>query len=136
MARVIGIGGVFFKCNDPARQQGWYHEHLGLEPKEEAGGAVLFMWRDAQDPKKEQVTVWSPFPLDTDYFDPTTSSYMINYIVDDLDEMLQQLRADGVQVDDRVVDEKEYGRFGWAVDPEGVRFELWQPPARREGKDA
>lgn len=129
MARVKGIGGVFFKSHDPAQVKTWYHKHLGLEPQEEAGGVTLFKWRDAQDDGQEQITVWSPFPLDSDYFDPTTSSYMINYIVDDLDGMLQQLRAAGVQVDDRI-EESEYGRFGWAVDPEGVRFELWQPPAR------
>jgi catechol 2,3-dioxygenase-like lactoylglutathione lyase family enzyme len=135
MTRVTGIGGVFFKSQDPAKIQAWYHEHLGLEPREEAGGATLFKWRDAQDPAREQVTVWSPFPLHTDYFDPTTASYMINYIVDDLDEMLQQLRAAGVQVDDRV-EESWLGRFGWAIDPEGVRFELWQPPTRFEEKEA
>jgi catechol 2,3-dioxygenase-like lactoylglutathione lyase family enzyme len=129
MARAKGIGGVFFKSHDPDKVKAWYHEHLGLEPREEAGGAVLLRWRDVEEDGQEQVTVWSPFPLQTDYFDPTTSSYMINYIVDDLDEVLQHLRAAGVQVDDRVV-EDDYGRFGWAVDPEGVRFELWQPPAR------
>ncbi len=129
MARVTGIGGVFFKSQDPDKLKAWYHEHLGLEPREEAGGAVLLRWRDAEEGGREQVTVWSPFPSDTDYFNPTTAPYMINYIVDDLDGMLQQLRAAGVQVDDRV-DDSEYGRFGWAVDPEGVRFELWQPPVR------
>ncbi|MFL5735671.1 MAG: VOC family protein [Chloroflexia bacterium] len=130
MARVKGIGGVFFKSHDPANLQAWYREHLWLEPANEEPEAVtIFKWREAQDPEQEHYSVWCPFPQHTDYFDPTTSPYMINYIVDDLDGMIQQLRAAGVQVDDRV-EESEYGRFSWAVDPEGVRFELWQPPAR------
>lgn len=132
MARVTGIGGVFFKSHDPDRTKAWYQEHLGLEPLEEAGGTVLFRWRDAQHREREQVTVWNPFPEDTGYFDPTTAPYMVNYIVDDLDGVLQRLRAAGVQVDDRVED-SEYGRFAWAVDPDGVRFELWQPPAQEGG---
>ncbi len=127
MARVKGIGGVFFKSNDPKKLQAWYYQHLGIEP--DADDYVSFKWRDAQNPEQEHLTVWSPFPQDTDYFDPTNAPYMVNYIVDDLDEMLLQLRAAGVQVDDKVED-TEYGRFGWAVDPEGTQFELWQPPAQ------
>jgi len=72
--------------------------------------------------------LWSPFAADTNYFAPSTQPYMINFRVDDLDALLTQLRADGVEVDDRV-DESEYGRFGWIMDPEGRRIELWQPPA-------
>jgi predicted enzyme related to lactoylglutathione lyase len=124
MARVLGIGGVFFKSRDPEKLQSWYCEHLGIESDTE--GYVLFGWNDKQDPQQEHYTVWAPFPQDTTYFDPTAAPYMINYIVDDLDGMLQQLRAAGIQVDDKI-EEMEYGRFGWAIDPEGVRFELWQP---------
>ncbi len=128
MAKAKGIGGVFFKSHDPAKLQAWYREHLGFEPEEGSEAVTLFKWRDAQDPSQELLTVWGAFPLDTTYFAPTTAQHMINYIVDNLDEMLQQLRAAGVQVDDKV-EETPYGRFGWAVDPDGVRFELWQPPA-------
>ena len=124
MARVLGIGGVFFKSRGPEKLQSWYCEHLGIESDTE--GYVVFGWRDKQDPQQEHSTVWSAFPQDTTYFDPTAAPYMINYIVDDLDGMLKQLRAAGVQVDD-TIEEMEYGRFGWAIDPEGVRFELWQP---------
>jgi predicted enzyme related to lactoylglutathione lyase len=135
MARVKGIGGVFFKSKDPAKIKAWYQEHLGFEPYEEAGGEILFKWREAQDPGQEQATVWSPSPADTSYYDPTTASYMINYIVDDLDGVLERLRAAGAQVDDKIED-TEIGRFSWAVDPEGVRFEMWQPPAGLGKKEA
>src|SRR6476620_8311732 len=124
MARVLGIGGVFFKSSDPQALQSWYQTHLGIEPA--GDGYVVFPWRDMQNPEQTHATVWSPFPGDTTYFDPTTAPYMVNYIVDDLRGMLQQLRDAGVQVDDRV-EELDFGLFGWGVDPEGVRFELCQP---------
>jgi predicted enzyme related to lactoylglutathione lyase len=118
--RVLGIGGVFFRARDPAALGAWYAEHLGIE-LEDFGGSVL---RAADG----DITVWSPFPADTDYFGPSGREGMINYRVRDLDAMLEQLRAAGVEVDERV-EEHEYGRFGWATDLEGNRFELWQPPA-------
>jgi hypothetical protein len=124
MAKIIGIGGVFFKSSDPKKLQDWYTRHMGLNADTE--GYVLLGWRDKQDPQQEHATVWSPFPRDTDYFNPTTAEYMINYIVDDLDGMLQQLREAGARVDDKV-EELPYGRFSWATDLEGVRFELWEP---------
>jgi catechol 2,3-dioxygenase-like lactoylglutathione lyase family enzyme len=124
MQRVKGIGGVFFKAQEPGTLQAWYVEHLGLDP--ENTGMVSLEWRDKDDPDRIGQTVWSPFPQDTEYFGPGQTSWMINYRVDDLDAMLAQLRAAGVQVDDHV-ENTEYGRFGWATDPEGHRFELWQP---------
>jgi predicted enzyme related to lactoylglutathione lyase len=124
MARVLGIGGVFFKSHDPQKLQAWYREHMGIPVGED--GYTLFAWRDKEHPEQEHATVWSLFPHDTDYFGPNSAPYMINYIVDDLDGMLAQLRAAGAQVDDKV-EEYEFGRFGWAVDPEGTRFELWEP---------
>ena len=123
MAQVKGIGGVFFKAKDPAKLQVWYIEHLGITP--ETDGYVSFWWKQVDKPE-DQYTVWSPFPADTRYFEPSNAPFMINYIVDDLDGLLAELRAKGVQVDDKV-EEMEYGRFGWAIDPEGNRFELWQP---------
>jgi predicted enzyme related to lactoylglutathione lyase len=130
MARVVGIGGIFFKSEDPAKLVGWYGEQFGL-PVESDFGGILFRWRTDQEPASSQFTIWSAFPRDTTYFVPTTATYMINYIVDDLDGMLQQLSASGTQIDDKQED-TEYGRFAWAVDPDGVRFELWQPPAPKE----
>ncbi|MBI1279965.1 MAG: VOC family protein [Anaerolineaceae bacterium] len=123
MAQVKGIGGVFFKANDPAKLRAWYQANLGIIPETE--GHVSFWWKQVESPE-DQYTVWSPFPQDTPYFEPSNAPFMINYIVDDLDGLLAELRAKGVPVDDHV-EEMEYGRFGWATDPEGNRFELWQP---------
>ena len=123
MAQVKGIGGVFFKAKDPAKLRAWYQEYLGIIPETE--GHVAFWWKQVDNPE-DQMTVWSPFPQDTAYFEPTNAPFMINYIVDDLDGLLADLRAKGVSVDDKI-EEYDYGRFGWATDPEGNRFELWQP---------
>lgn len=113
---MIGIGGVFFRARDPDALRRWYAEHLGLE-LEDFGGAVF----------EGGQTVWSIFAAETDYFGPSGQQAMFNYRVGDLDAMLEQLRAAGVKVED-TVEESEQGRFGWATDPEGNRFELWQPP--------
>ena len=118
MTRVQGIGGVFFRSADPRRLGAWCAEHLGLEVEEWAGSVFQ---AEAGD-----VTVWAPFPADTGYW-PAGQQAMVNYRVRDLDAVLARLRAAGVEVDERV-QETENGRFGWAVDPEGNRFELWQPP--------
>jgi catechol 2,3-dioxygenase-like lactoylglutathione lyase family enzyme len=125
MARVTGIGGIFFKSDDPASLQRWYSEHLGIESDPQSG--VSFEWRDSANPDLKGSTSWALFPRSTTYFDPTKASFMVNYRVDNLDEILSGLRKAGVTVDDRI-EEAEYGRFGWAVDPEGNRFELWEPP--------
>jgi predicted enzyme related to lactoylglutathione lyase len=125
MERVTGIGGIFFRAPDPAALVAWYRDHLGIEPHWEAG--TVFAWRRAEAPDEHGTTVWSAFPEDTTYFGPGPQSFMINYRVDDLDAMIAQLRAAGAWVDEKV-EESEYGRFGWAKDPEGNRFELWQPP--------
>lgn len=122
MAKVTGLGGIFFKARDPAALGAWYAKHLGLNV-EKWGGA-----RFEDNAGSAGYTLWSPFAADTGYFAPSTQPYMINFRVDDLDALLAQLRADGIQVDDRI-DESEYGRFGWLMDPEGTRIELWQPPA-------
>lgn len=127
MAKVIGIGGVFFKSDDPERLYAWYEKHLGLQRM--PGGVVLFPWRQAGDEEKERTTVWSLFPKDTNYFGPANPAFMVNYIVDDLDGILADLRAAGAQVDDKQED-SEYGRFAWVTDLEGNRIELWQPPNR------
>ncbi len=119
MERVLGIGGVFFRSRDPEALGAWYREHLGL-PVEEGPYAMF---------QAEGQTLWSPFPADTDYFGPGGKQFLLNFRVADLDAMLDQLRAAGVDVDDRVED-SEHGRFGWFADPEGNRVELWQPPQR------
>jgi predicted enzyme related to lactoylglutathione lyase len=119
MERVTGIGGVFFKARDPAALAAWYRDHLGLPVEPDQTYTMLVA---AADDK----TVWSTFPQTTSYFGSGDASLMINYRVADLDAMLAQLRAAGAQVDERI-DDYDYGRFGWAHDPEGNRFELWEP---------
>src|SRR5579883_3359257 len=118
MAKVLGIGGVFFKASDPERLYAWYAKHLGIHRDPDC--PVIFPWRHAGDQDKPGMTVWSLFPKDTDYFGPTNPAFMVNYIVDDIDGMLTALRVEGAQVDDRRED-SAYGRFAWVTDPEGNR---------------
>ena len=120
MERATGIGGVFVRSPQPDALRAWYAEHLGLE-LQSFGGAVL-------TPSGGETLTWAVFAGDTDYFGSREQQVMVNYRVRDLDAMLAQLRAARVPVDERVA-ESEHGRFGWATDPEGNRFELWQPPA-------
>jgi predicted enzyme related to lactoylglutathione lyase len=125
MERVQGIGGVFFKCRDKAALAAWYRDNLGI-PVQPWGGAS-FSWSE-HDAGGDASTVWSLFDADTTYFAPSQQPFMFNYRVGDLDAMLAQLRANGCEVDDKVED-GDFGRFGWVMDPEGNRIELWQPPA-------
>jgi predicted enzyme related to lactoylglutathione lyase len=122
--RVIGIGGIFFKANDPDKLRDWYRVHLGIESEKDAG--AIFKWRQADDPNSERYTVWSPFPAGTDYFAPSKKPFMLNFQVENLDEVLEQLKREGVEVDSNV-ECNEYGKFGWIMDPEGNRVELWEP---------
>lgn len=127
MKRVTGIGGIFFKAKDPKGLAEWYQQHLGL-PVEPWGGAPMRWSEDNSD--GSGVTIWSPFKEDTTYFAPSSASFMINYRVENLHELLATLKAEGCQVDDKV-EESEFGKFGWVMDPEGNRVELWQPPERQ-----
>ncbi len=122
--RVRGIGGVFWKATDPAALQAWYVERLGL-PLDHTGVTVL-QWRDTDGSPGS--TVVAPFPADTTYFAPSDAPFMFNFRVADLDAMLEQLRGDGCLVLDRI-EEMEFGRFGWVIDPEGNKIELWEPVA-------
>jgi predicted enzyme related to lactoylglutathione lyase len=115
--RVAGIGGVFFLARDPAALRAWYAKHLGIDVLDYG---TTFTAREGDQ------TVWAPFAADTDYFGTSGQQLMVNFRVGDLDAMLEQLRSAGVEVDEHV-HEMEYGRFGWAVDNEGNRFELWEP---------
>jgi predicted enzyme related to lactoylglutathione lyase len=126
--RVTGLGGVFIKCKNPDAMYDWYEKHLGV-PREY--GAVSFKWRDIEEPEKTGMTMWSLFPENTKYFEPSRSPFMMNFRVENLEQLLAALRAEGVQVDDKV-ESHEYGKFGWIMDPEGNRIELWEPPAERE----
>jgi len=128
MERVTGIGGVFFKSQDPERLFAWYEKHLGLKRDPASGGSsVAFRWREDQE--GDGMTVWSIFPEDTTYFQPSQSSFMFNYRVADLDALLEVLQEEGVEIDPKR-ENAEYGRFAWITDPDGNRIELWEPPKK------
>ena len=125
MAKVIGLGGVFFKSRDPQALGEWYQKWLGV-PVESAWGGATF--------KPDQMppggySVWSPFPADTKYFAPAEQSFMMNLVVDDLDGVLTQVSEGGAEIVGEI-EESDFGRFGWFLDPEGNKVELWQPPAK------
>jgi predicted enzyme related to lactoylglutathione lyase len=119
MERVSGIGGVFVRARSTSELRAWYTSHLGIDESE--WGGQQFDWTPGGS------TTWAVFPADTDYFGDRAQPFMVNFRVRDLDAMLAQLRAAGVRVVDEMGDTAN-GRFGWAYDPEGTRFELWQPP--------
>lgn len=122
MKKVTGIGGVFFKCDDPKKMQEWYVNNLGF-PSESYG--TMFQWRDADDPSKEGYTVWSPFKKDTTYFEPSEKDFMINYRVENIEELVEQLKSDGVTILDEIAT-YEYGKFVHIMDPEGNKIELFE----------
>jgi len=125
MKRVTGIGGVFFNAADPVALRAWYRAHLGVDVQEWGGAA--FRWADDAGTPMAGTTIWSISAVDGDHFAPSKSPFMINYRVADLHELLAALRREGCQVLDKT-DESEYGKFGWVIDPEGNKIELWQPP--------
>jgi predicted enzyme related to lactoylglutathione lyase len=124
MKRVTGIGGVFIKAKDPDALRAWYRTHLGIDVQ--AWGGAAFAWADDAGQPVKGTTIWSVG--DGEYFAPSTAAFMINYRVTDLAALLQALREEGCNVLDKT-DESEYGKFGWVIDPEGNKVELWQPPA-------
>jgi predicted enzyme related to lactoylglutathione lyase len=126
MKRVTGIGGIFFKAADPKGLAAWYRDHLGIDVTD-WGGAV-FNWGGADS--APGTTIWSPFAADTQYMAPGSASFMVNFRVADLDGLLAALRSEGCNVVDKV-ERSEYGAFGWVIDPEGNKIELWQPPEGR-----
>lgn len=121
--RATGIGGVFFRARGPAELSAWYEQHLGITCMDEDGEGDVW-WQDGGP------TVFAPFASESDYFGNRDQQVMLNFRVDDLDAMLTQLRDAGVTVDDRVEVMDGIGRFGWATDPEGTRFELWEPASQ------
>jgi catechol 2,3-dioxygenase-like lactoylglutathione lyase family enzyme len=132
MKRVTGIGGVFIKATDPQKLQAWYEEHLGLKA---VHGAVIFQCPSEPEEISRAQTVWAIFGRDTKYFEPSRADFMINFRVENLTALIEQLRAEGVEVDERT-EEYEHGRFGWIQDPEGNRIELWEPPAANAVEEA
>ena len=121
--RVTGVGGVFFKSSDPSALKAWYSKHLRIHSGEHG---ALFKWKHAEDTDKSGFTAWSIFPDDTTYFNPAKRDFMFNYIVENLEELLKVLKEEGVQVVGEM-EEYPYGKFGWIMDPDGNKIELWEP---------
>lgn len=132
--RVTGVGGFFFKAQNPAKLADWYRVHLGIAliaggKSESAPQFYPFEWVTKDHPEIPGATVFSIFPASSKYFDPSTAPFMINFRVSNLAHLLAQLKAEGVQVDDKIEDESN-GRFAWVMDPEGHRIELWEPSGK------
>ncbi|MEM9173369.1 MAG: VOC family protein [Pseudomonadota bacterium] len=127
MAKVLSLGGVFFKSKDPEALGKWYQEHLGMQIDPSFGGCVFM---PDQMPNKGY-NIWTPFKHDTKYLDPSSSPFMINLIVDDIDGAIAQVKAAGADIHDEV-QRTEFGAFGWFSDPDGNKIELWQPDAIAE----
>ena len=125
MKQVTGIGGVFFKVKEPKGMAAWYRKNLGIQSK---GGFGYLIWRDKDHPEEMGHTAWAMFPANTTHFGQSSSSLMINYRVANLDGMLAQLRKSGVKIEK--VEDSDYGRFAWIMDPEGNRIELWEPKGK------
>ena len=125
MRRVTGIGGIFFNASDPVALRAWYQQHLGIDVQD--WGGTAFTWADASGSPISGSTVWSIGAADGQQFAPSTSTFMVNYRVEDLVALLQSLRDEGCHVVDKM-DDSEYGKFGWVIDPEGNKVELWEPP--------
>ncbi|RZJ64221.1 MAG: VOC family protein [Flavobacterium sp.] len=123
MKRVTGIGGIFFKCQDPKKLNEWYQTHLGVET---SPYGAQFSWQKQEESHKEGYTLWSPFPDETKYFEPSQKDYMINYTVEDLEALVAELKKENVTVLDEIA-VYDYGKFVHILDPEGNKIELWQP---------
>jgi len=124
MKRVTGLGGLFFKSQDPKATAEWYRNHLGIDSDE--WGGFAFQWREMENSDEVGYTVWSPFPEDTKYFAPSQSPYMFNFRVEDMDYVLAELKKEGVEIVGEM-EEHPNGKFAWILDLEGRKIELWEP---------
>jgi predicted enzyme related to lactoylglutathione lyase len=125
MKRVTGIGGIFFKAKDAPALHAWYKRHLGIDVQ--AWGGAAFDWTDAEGKPVAGTTAWLICPQESNQFAPSSAPFMVNYRVEDLHALVKVLKEEGCNVLEKV-DESEYGKFGWVIDPEGNKVELWQPP--------
>lgn len=123
MKKATGLGGVFFKCDDPKAMNEWYAKNLGL-PTTDYG--ATFEWRQDDDSSKKGSTTWSTFPQDTKYFNPSAKPFMINYRVENIAALVDELKKDNVTIVDEIAD-SDYGKFVHVLDPEGNIIELWEP---------
>ncbi len=123
MKKVTGIGGIFFKCKDPDKVKAWYKEHLGLNTDQYG---ATFEWRHADNANQKGYSQWSPFTETTKYFEPSTREFMINYRVENLEAIVEELKKGGVTILDKI-EVYEYGKFVHIMDLEGNKIELWEP---------
>jgi predicted enzyme related to lactoylglutathione lyase len=123
MKKVTGIGGVFFKCKDPKAVNEWYKTHLGFET---SAYGTSFEWREIDDSTKKGVTQWNPFAETTKYFEPSTKEFMINYRVENLEALVEELKKENVTIVDQI-QSFDYGKFVHILDLEGNKIELWEP---------
>ncbi len=123
MKKVTGIGGIFFKCKDPDKVKEWYKTHLGLDTDKYG---TSFEWRQGADSSKKGFTQWSPFKETTKYFEPSTRDFMINYRVENLEALVEELKKEGVTITDSI-ETFDYGKFVHILDVEGNKIELWEP---------
>ena len=128
--KATSIGGIFFKCKDPAKVRAWYREHLGLNTNKYG---TVFEWRHAEDSTKRGFTQWSPFKETTNYFKPSEKEFMINYRVENLKALVEQFKRDSVTVTD-TIESVSYGKFVHIMDIEGNKIELWEPNDEEYGK--
>jgi predicted enzyme related to lactoylglutathione lyase len=126
MQRVTGIGGIVLTAHDAPALRAWYQRHLGIDVQ--AWGGTAFSWADAQGQPTGGTTVWSAVAKGSDQLAPSKAPFMVNYRVHDLYALVAALKAEGCQVLEKI-DDSEYGKFAWVIDPEGNKVELWQPPA-------
>ena len=124
MAKVTGLGGLFFKAEDTDKTREWYSRHLGI-PFTEWGGWG-WEWRHRDEPEHVGRTEWAPFKADTEYMNPSDKPFMMNFRVDDLDALIEQLKTAGVELVGEP-ESHEYGKFAWIMDPNGIKIELWEP---------
>ena len=121
--RVTGIGGIFFKVENPDQTKQWYAKHLGLQVD---NYGTAFEWRSSNDPSKKGFSQWSPMKDDTSYFNPSKKDFMVNFRVENLEVLVEELKKEGVQILDEI-ETFEYGKFVHILDPDGHSLELWEP---------
>ena len=122
MKRATGIGGIFFKSSDPKKSKEWYKEHLGFNTDDYGAS---FIWREDSNPEKTATTVWTPFKQDTKYFEPSKKEFMINFRVENIEELVKVLKSEGVEILDEIAT-YDYGKFVHILDNDGNKIELWE----------
>ena len=123
MAKIIGLGGIFFKAKAPLELANWYKQYLGLDIQE--WGGAIFPWQNLPDLNSGAYSLWDPFEEKTDYMSPGTQNFMVNFVVDNLDELVKNLKKQDQAISE--IQAQEHGKFAWILDPEGNKVELWEP---------